>query len=311
MSTNVLNVDYWHSIFIEQTEAVHYDEINFGDFDPESFFYNLDASGTLTIRYGNNYSETITIKNWTAMPISTFTFGNAHNKVSYAVVNKNITYDNGRDARYISVTDKKKTHYLIGDNRILTGITNKIIDIRDIKDGIILADGKTNEIIAGSDNNIIGILGGSGNKVTVGNADDSVLVIGGSGNIITSEAGNNSFLNISGTSNSLSGGEGNDFLKDFRGQSTVLQGGAGDDILCVSQGNNQILAGNTGSDTYKILSDITKDTIIIIEQKAAVVADKDRLQLVKVAKEDVDFNRKGLTNKKEKWWFASYSGLVQ
>lgn len=289
MSTNVLNVDYWHSIFIEQTEAVHYDEINFGDFNPENFFYNLDASGTLTIRYGNNYSETITIENWSAMPISTFTFGNAQNKVSYAVVNKNITYDNGRDAKYISVTDKKKTHYLIGDNRILTGITNKIIDIRDIKDGIILADGKTNEIIAGSDNNIIGILGGSGNKVTVGNADDSVLVIGGSGNIITSEAGNNSFLNISGTSNSLSGGVGNDFLKDFRGQSTVLQGGAGDDILCVSQGNNQILAGNTGSDTYKILSDITKDTVIIIDQRAAGVADKDRLQLVKVAKEDVDF----------------------
>lgn len=114
-------------------------------------------------------------------------------------------------------------------------------------------------------------------------------MIGGSGNIITSEAGNNSFLNISGTSNSLSGGEGNDFLKDFRGQSTVLQGGAGDDILCVSQGNNQILAGNTGSDTYKILSDITKDTVIIIDQRAAGVADKDRLQLVKVAKEDVDF----------------------
>lgn len=289
MSTNVLTVDYWHSIFVEQTEAVHYDEINFGDFDPESFFYNLDASGTLTIRYGNNYSETITIKNWTAMPISTFTFGNAQNKVSYAVVNKNITYDNGKNAKYISVTDKKKTNYLIGNNRILTGITNKIIDIRDIKDGIILADGKTNEIIAGSDNNIIGILGGSGNKVTVGNTDDSVLVIGGSGNIITSEAGNNSFLNISGISNSLSGGVGNDFLKDFRGQSTVLQGGAGDDILCVSQGNNQILAGNTGSDTYKILSDITKDTVIIIDQRAAGVADKDRLQLVKVAKEDVDF----------------------
>lgn len=38
MSTNVLNIDYLHSIFIEQTEAVHYDEINFGDFDPESFF---------------------------------------------------------------------------------------------------------------------------------------------------------------------------------------------------------------------------------------------------------------------------------
>ena len=148
----------------------------------------------------------------------------------------------------------------------------------------------------------------SNNGVSASRGDDHVYIYGGNDNIINGHDGTD-YLYVEGNRNVLQGGRDNDTLHLESGEENVLQGGGGDDILeiaggtwntlyggagndtfTVDGGNDNVLMGRTGSDTYIFNTEFTEETRLTISQWDFEEGDEDKLQLVSVNKDEVEYS---------------------